>query len=187
MKQLFAIIFSLMLSIGAVAQNSTTDTQPKADPSKQLQKLVQFYRYLVGFYIDEVDSEQLVEKAIVKMLSELDPHSTYIDADEMKGVREDFDGSFSGIGVEFRVMDDTIHVVNTIAGGPSAEVGIMPNDRIITDRALSALNKLKCPNCCAEKRAPKSTSKLRDTAKQSLWVSPLFAAKSRSIRSTRPI
>ncbi len=132
MKQLFAIIFSLMLSIGAVAQNTATDTQPKADPSKQLQKLVQFYRYLVGFYIDEVDSEQLVEDAIGKMLLELDPHSTYIDADEMKGVREDFDGSFSGIGVEFRVMDDTIHVVNTIAGGPSAEVGIMPNDRIIT-------------------------------------------------------
>ena len=132
MKQLFAIIFTLMLSIGAVAQTSSTDAQPKVDPAEQLQKLVQFYRYLIGFYIDEVDSKQLVEDAIVKMLSELDPHSTYINADEMKGVREDFDGSFSGIGVEFRVMDDTIRVVNTIAGGPSAEVGIMPNDRIIT-------------------------------------------------------
>ena len=132
MRQLFAIIFTLMLSVGAVAQTTTTDAQPKADPSEQLQKLVQFYRYLVGLYIDEVDSKKLVEDAIVKMLSELDPHSTYINADEMKGVREDFDGSFSGIGVEFRVMDDTIRVVNTIAGGPSAEVGVMPNDRIIT-------------------------------------------------------
>ena len=132
MKQLFAIIFTLMLSIGAVAQTTSTDAQPKVDPAEQLQKLVQFYRYLIGFYIDEVDSKQLVEDAIVKMLSELDPHSTYINTDEMKGVREDFDGSFSGIGVEFRVMDDTIRVVNTIAGGPSAEVGIMPNDRIIT-------------------------------------------------------
>lgn len=132
MKQLFAIVCALMLSVGVAAQNSTPDAQPKPDPSKQLQKLVQFYRYLVGFYIDEVDSEQLVEEAIVKMLSELDPHSTYIDADEMRGVREDFDGSFSGIGVEFRVMDDTIRVVNTIAGGPSADVGVMPNDRIIT-------------------------------------------------------
>ena len=111
MRQLFAIIFTLMLSVGAVAQTITTDAQPKADPSEQLQKLVQFYRYLVGLYIDEVDSKKLVEDAIVKMLSELDPHSTYINADEMKGVREDFDGSFSGIGVEFRVMDDTIRVV----------------------------------------------------------------------------
>ena len=132
MKRLLAILLALTLSLGAAAQSSSAETQPKADPSQQLQKLVQFYRYLVGFYIDEVDSEKLVEDAIVKMLSELDPHSNYIDADEMKGVREDFDGSFSGIGVEFRVMDDTIRVVNTIAGGPSAEVGVMPNDRIVT-------------------------------------------------------
>lgn len=132
MKRLLAIICALMLSVGAVAQNATPDAQSKTDPSKQLQKLVQFYRYLVGFYIDEVDSEKLVEDAVVKMLSELDPHSTYIDVDEMKSVREDFDGSFSGIGVEFRVMDDTIRVVNTIAGGPSADVGVLPNDRIIT-------------------------------------------------------
>lgn len=131
MKRLLAILLALTLSLGATAQSTATETQPKADPSQQLQKLVQFYRYLVGFYIDEVDSGKLVEDAIVKVLSELDPHSTYIDAEEMTGVREDFDGSFSGIGVEFRVMDDTVRIVNTIAGGPSAAVGILPNDRIV--------------------------------------------------------
>ena len=131
MKQLLAILLALTLSLGATAQSTATETQVKADPSQQLQKLVQFYRYLVGFYIDEVDSGKLVEDAIVKVLSELDPHSTYIDAEEMTGVREDFDGSFSGIGVEFRVMDDTVRIVNTIAGGPSADVGILPNDRIV--------------------------------------------------------
>ena len=131
MKRLFAILLALTLSLGATAQSTATETQAKADPSQQLQKLVQFYRYLVGFYIDEVDSGKLVEDAIIKVLSELDPHSTYIDAEEMTGVREDFDGSFSGIGVEFRVMDDTVRIVNTIAGGPSADVGILPNDRIV--------------------------------------------------------
>jgi carboxyl-terminal processing protease len=131
MKRLLAILLALTLSLGATAQSTATETQPKADPSQQLQKLVQFYRYLVGFYIDEVDSGKLVEDAIVKVLSELDPHSTYIDAEEMTGVREDFDGSFSGIGVEFRVMDDTVRIVNTIAGGPSADVGILPNDIIV--------------------------------------------------------
>lgn len=131
MKRLLAILLALTLSLGATAQSTATETQPKADPSQQLQKLVQFYRYLVGFYIDEVDSGKLVEDAIIKVLSELDPHSTYIDAEEMTGVREDFDGSFSGIGVEFRVMDDTVRIVNTIAGGPSADVGILPNDRIV--------------------------------------------------------
>ena len=131
MKRLLAILLALTLSLGATAQSTATETQAKADPSQQLQKLVQFYRYLVGFYIDEVDSGKLVEDAIIKVLSELDPHSTYIDAEEMTGVREDFDGSFSGIGVEFRVMDDTVRIVNTIAGGPSADVGILPNDRIV--------------------------------------------------------
>ena len=157
MKRLLAIICALMVSVGVAAQSSNADTKPQADPSRQLQKLVQFYRYLVGFYIDEVDSEQLVEDAIVKMLSDLDPHSNYIDADEMKGVREDFDGSFSGIGVEFRVMDDTIRVVNTIAGGPSAEVGVMPNDRIITidGQSVIGVEQSKVPSLLRGKEGTK--------------------------------
>ena len=146
-----------MVSVGVAAQSSNADTKPQADPSRHLQKLVQFYRYLVGFYIDEVDSEQLVEDAIVKMLSDLDPHSNYIDADEMKGVREDFDGSFSGSGVEFRVMDDTIRVVNTIAGGPSAEVGVMPNDRIITidGQSVIGVEQSKVPSLLRGKEGTK--------------------------------
>lgn len=157
MKRLLAIICALMVSVGVAAQSGNADTKPQADPSQQLQKLVQFYRYLVGFYIDEVDSGQLVEDAIVKMLSDLDPHSTYIDADEMKGVREDFDGSFSGIGVEFRVMDDTIRVVNTIAGGPSAEVGVMPNDRIITidGQSVIGVEQSKVPSLLRGKEGTK--------------------------------
>lgn len=157
MKRLLAIICALMVSVGVAAQSSNADTKPQADPSRHLQKLVQFYRYLVGFYIDEVDSEQLVEDAIVKMLSDLDPHSNYIDADEMKGVREDFDGSFSGIGVEFRVMDDTIRVVNTIAGGPSAEVGVMPNDRIITidGQSVIGVEQSKVPSLLRGKEGTK--------------------------------
>lgn len=125
MKRLLSAILSVFVVLGASAQQS------EADPSQQLQKLVQFYRYLVGFYVDDVDSGKLVEDAVVKMLSELDPHSAYINAEEMQSVNESFDGSFSGIGVEFRVMDDTLRVVNTIVGGPSAAVGVLPNDRII--------------------------------------------------------
>ncbi len=76
--------------------------------------------------------ESLVEKAITEMLAELDPHSAYISADDMKGVNESFEGEFSGIGVEFNVLADTIIVVNTIVGAPAESVGIMPNDRIIS-------------------------------------------------------
>ena len=71
------------------------------------------------------------EKAIREMLLQLDPHSTYLTAEEMKGVKEVFDGSFSGIGIEFNVLSDTVIVVNVIAGGPSEKVGLLPNDRIV--------------------------------------------------------
>lgn len=97
----------------------------------QLQKLNQFYRYLNGTYVDTVHNDALVEKAIREMLLQLDPHSTYLTAEEMKGVKEVFDGSFSGIGIEFNVLSDTVIVVNVIAGGPSEKVGLLPNDRIV--------------------------------------------------------
>lgn len=106
---------------------------------RQLQKLNQFYRYLNALYVDEVDMAPLVEEAIESMLGELDPHSAYIDAEEMKGVQASFDGEFSGIGVEFNILKDTVIVVNTIAGGPAERVGVMPNDRIVRIDTLDAV------------------------------------------------
>ena len=97
----------------------------------QMQKLVQVWRYLSALYVDEVDMAPLTESAIRGMIEELDPHSAYIGAEEMKSVEASFDGEFSGIGVEFSVLRDTIHVVNTIAGGPAERVGMLPNDRIV--------------------------------------------------------
>ena len=73
------------------------------------------------------------------MLEELDPHSAYIGADEMKGVQESFEGEFSGIGVEFNILRDTVIVVNTIVGGPAERVGVQPNDRIVRIDTLDAV------------------------------------------------
>ena len=81
----------------------------------------------------------VVEGAITGMLEELDPHSAYIGAEEMKGVQESFDGEFSGIGVEFNVLRDTVIVVNTIAGGPAERVGVRANDRIVRIDTLDAV------------------------------------------------
>jgi len=97
----------------------------------QLQKLVQAYRYVDAVYVDSLDTAPLVEEAIRGMLTRLDPHSAYLSADEMKEVDESFDGSFGGIGIEFNLLNDTVVVVNTIAGGPSAQVGLLPGDRIV--------------------------------------------------------
>ena len=92
--------------------------------AQQLRKLMQVYRYLDGLYVDEVEMGPLVESAIEGMLEELDPHSAYIGAEDMKGVQESFDGEFSGIGIEFNVLRDTVIVVNTIVGGPAERVGV---------------------------------------------------------------
>jgi carboxyl-terminal processing protease len=94
-------------------------------------KLDEFYRILTDNYLDTIGYSRLVDKGIVSMLAELDPHSVYLTADEMREASQSFSGSFSGIGVEFNVLNDTITVVNTIPGGPAESVGVMPNDRIV--------------------------------------------------------
>ncbi len=99
----------------------------------------------------------LVEKAIVEMLLELDPHSAYIDADEMKSVNESFEGEFSGIGVEFNILKDTVIVVNTIVGAPAESVGVMPNDRIVTvdGESVIGITKTQVPTYLRGKRGSK--------------------------------
>ena len=124
-----AIILLLFLPVLCMAQPVLSPESD--DPLFQLQKFTQFYRYLTGSYVDTVDTERLVEDAIKKMLSDLDPHSAYLSAEEMEEVKHSFDGNFSGIGVEFNVLEDTIFVVSVISGGPSEKVGLLPNDRIV--------------------------------------------------------
>lgn len=125
---LLTVFFSVQLSMG---QMPTVSKAAAKDPNVQLQKLIQFYRYLNGTYVDTVNTSALVESAIKQMLEELDPHSAYIAPEDMEEVQQSFDGSFSGIGIEFNILNDTLFVVNTIAGGPSQKVGLLPNDRII--------------------------------------------------------
>lgn len=114
----------------------------------QMQKLMQVYRYLNRLYVDRVEMAPVVEGAIRGMLEELDPHSTYVDAEEMKQVEASFDGEFSGIGIEFTILRDTVVVANTIVGGPAERVGMRPNDRIVRIDTLRAvgLRQTEVPN-----------------------------------------
>ena len=105
--------------------------QRSKENTLQLQKINRFYGLLQMQYVDEVDMSPLVESAIKGMLSELDPHSTYLNQEELKAEMESFSGEFSGIGIEYNILNDTIIVVNTVAGGPAGEVGVLPNDRIV--------------------------------------------------------
>lgn len=83
-------------------------------------------------YVDTVNMSDLVEKALPKILSELDPHSLYIPAKEAQQENDELKGSFGGIGVSFTVRNDTIHIQNVIKGGPSDKIGLMPGDKIVT-------------------------------------------------------
>ena len=125
------LMVALLRPAALPAQNS--------DAAPQLQKLVEVYRFLARYYVDEVEIAPLVEQAIKGMLDELDPHSAYLDAEQMESVAASFDGEFSGIGVEFNILRDTIIVVNTIAGGPAERVGVRPNDRIVRIDTLDAV------------------------------------------------
>lgn len=87
--------------------------------------------YVQRDYVDEVDTDELVEIAITKMLEELDPHSVYIPAEELEMAKADLEGEFEGIGIEFNIFKDTIYVVSPLSGGPSEAVGLMSGDKIV--------------------------------------------------------
>ncbi|TAL68653.1 MAG: S41 family peptidase [Bacteroidetes bacterium] len=108
--------------------------QPLISEDNIYQQIKKFQDILITAdknYVEQVDTQKLVEAAIRGMLEELDPHSVYISADEMKKVDEDFQGSFEGIGVEFDIINDTITVVSPIQGGPSESLGILSGDKIV--------------------------------------------------------
>ena len=87
--------------------------------------------YVRESYVDSVDMYNLVEDALPNILQELDPHSEYISAEDMKRVNESLEGHFTGIGVSFYVLKDTIVVTSIVPGGPSEAAGITPWDRIV--------------------------------------------------------
>ncbi|MBQ4280030.1 MAG: PDZ domain-containing protein [Rikenellaceae bacterium] len=148
----------LLLLLFPLLSPAQTVRQPEGDdPLMQLQKFTQFYRYLTGSYVDTIQTETLVEDAIKQVLSDLDPHSAYISSQDMEEVKQSFDGNFSGIGIEFNVLNDTIFVVSVIPGGPSEKVGLLPNDRIVEvdDQSVIGTKQTGVP---AILRGPKGTT-----------------------------
>lgn len=96
------------------------------------EKLGAFLDMLETEYVDTLNLEELIEKAIPTIVEELDPHSVYIPAEDLEETNEPLAGSFSGIGVQFNIQNDTVMVISVISGGPSEKIGIMPGDRIVS-------------------------------------------------------
>ena len=121
-------------------------------------KIAQAEKIIEQCYVDTVNTNQLAEEAIKAMLATLDPHSTYSDPEETKELTTPLDGNFSGIGIQFNMLNDTLYVIQTTAGGPSEKVGILPGDRLIMAND-SVLSGVKRPNSAIIKllRGPKGT------------------------------
>ncbi len=101
----------------------------RLDPREQ--KLHTMLEMIEEQYVDEVDMDSLLEQLYPKLLSLLDPHSAYIPASELQAVTEDLEGSFSGVGVSFQILNDTVNIIEVVAGGPAEKVGLLPGDKIL--------------------------------------------------------
>jgi carboxyl-terminal processing protease len=123
------IAISVGVLIGANMAGSNTNTD---NLFGSVAKFRQVLTLVHNDYVDDIDTEKLVETAIVEMLSELDPHSIYLPAEDSEISKSQLQGNFEGIGVEFNIFKDTIYVVSPISGGPSESLGIMPGDKIVT-------------------------------------------------------
>ena len=96
------------------------------------QKLGAILNLIGNEYVEDVDLDSLVEQTLPDLLANLDPHSVYIPKSELQGVNDELEGSFSGIGVQFMINNDTITIVEAISGGPSEKGGLQAGDRIVT-------------------------------------------------------
>ena len=156
MKNRLPIIASLALALGVTlgvmlpkenkAANSNTaitESNVSSTPAKSnnFNKLNYVLLLLKSMYVDSIKTDELTEKIIPMVLEELDPHSTYVPKEDVDMANDDLEGSFSGIGVQFNIQNDTVMVVDVITGGPSEKVGIMPGDRIIEVNDTSFVGK----------------------------------------------
>jgi carboxyl-terminal processing protease len=155
------IIVSLSIIIGLFAGRyfNFSGTNGKLLVYPPNQKLSGIINVISKEYVDKVSKEELVEKTIPKILEELDPHSVYIPASELQQVNEPLEGNFSGIGIQFNMLNDTLIVLQTIANGPSEKVGIVAGDRIIVvDGDTMAGKKIPSDSLVKRLKGPKGTN-----------------------------
>lgn len=122
-----SVVAVCLLPLAAQAQGKDKG-EFKLTPDR---KLLMAEQVIERFYVDSVDAGNMVQDAIVAMLKTLDPHSSYSDPEETKELTTPLEGNFSGIGVQFNMLNDTLFVIQTTSGGPSEKVGILPGDRIV--------------------------------------------------------
>jgi carboxyl-terminal processing protease len=127
------LLFSIAMALGMLLGYKLRDGIPgKSFFSTEKPGILEEVLTLVrNKYVDKVPLQQLADTAITAILNKLDPHSIFIPADELQSANEDIAGGYSGIGLEFDIIDDTINVLSVVPNGPSFKAGIKSGDKII--------------------------------------------------------
>lgn len=125
----FAIVLGVL--IGSYFNGGNSSNNLFAKKSSNEVKIKRLIEYIQRDYVDSVDTEDLLDGAITQILGKLDPHSVYIPKENLQEITENMQGNFVGIGVQFRMIKDSITVIQPIKGGPSIKAGIKAGDRIL--------------------------------------------------------
>ena len=147
-----------MIVAALIAAAAVTGITARDINMTQNQKLRMAEAAVAQLYVDTVDENKLVEDAIRGMLEGLDPHSSYTNPEETRELTEPLSGNFSGIGITFNMNQDTLYVIQTVAGGPSERVGILAGDRIVAvnDSTIAGV-KMKNSDIMKRLKGPKGT------------------------------
>lgn len=123
------LLIAAAVVVGILIGNRFTSRRYAADNDRKLNTILNL---IANDYVDTLNIDDLIEQSIPEILSNLDPHTVYFSADEIKAANEELSGSFSGIGVSFMILNDTVNIVEVIPGGPSEKVGLLAGDRIVS-------------------------------------------------------
>lgn len=152
------LIIAASLALG-IWTGSFFFSRKSSSDSEAYAKLQAIMSQIDKNYVDTVNLDSLLERSLPALLAQLDPHSTYIPASELEMYNDDIAGSFSGIGIKFNVLTDTIAVDEVISGGPSEKVGIMAGDRIVEiDDSIVAGRNWSNERIIKSLRGPKDTT-----------------------------
>ena len=126
------ILIPIVLAVGTVGGIFIGMLMGNRNLSPTQEKWATLLSLIDQEYVDKINVDSLLEKNIPELLAHLDPHSAYIPASELIVANEELDNSFSGVGISFQLLNDTVTVVEVIAGGPAERAGLQPGDRILS-------------------------------------------------------
>ena len=131
----------LVVVLGLAAGAAATGVVAQRDNIlARLQTFSSVLSMVRDYYVEEVDSEKLIDAAIRGMLLELDPHSAYLDPERFANIKEVHEGEYFGIGIQFDIINGWLTVISPIEGSPSDNLGLRPGDRIVKINGESARN-----------------------------------------------